>query len=141
MNILLVEDNPGDVRLAQEAFRHSNAPVILHVVSDGDEAMSFLRREGVHVHAPRPHLILLDLNLPKLDGRGTLAQIKNDKDLRAIPTVILTTSDVEDDIRYCYENYANCFFRKPAQWDAFADVVKHVSKVWLGLALLPARME
>src|ERR1700734_3716690 len=93
MDILLVEDNPGDARLAQEAFSHSSAPVTLHIVSDGEDAMSFLRREGVHVHAPRPHLILLDLNLPKLSGRETLAQIKGDNRFKSIPTVILTTSD------------------------------------------------
>jgi len=109
----------------------------LHIVSDGEDAMSFLRREGVHVHAPRPHLILLDLNLPKLSGRETLAQIKGDNRFKSIPTVILTTSDAEEDISYCYENYANCYVRKPTQWDAFGDVVKHVNSVWLGLALLP----
>jgi two-component system, chemotaxis family, response regulator Rcp1 len=98
MDILLVEDNPGDARLAQEVFRQSNAPVSLHIVSDGEDAMSFLRREGVHVHVPRPHLILLDLNLPKLSGRETLAQIKSDNRFKSIPTVILTTSDAEEDI-------------------------------------------
>ena len=137
MDILLVEDNPGDARLAQEAFSHSSAPITLHIVSDGEHAISFLRREGAHVNVPRPHLILLDLNLPKLSGRETLAQIKGDNRFKAIPTVILTTSDAEEDISYCYENYANCYVRKPAQWDAFGDVVKHVNSVWLGLALLP----
>src|SRR5580704_10122450 len=98
MDILLVEDNPGDARLAQEAFSHSNAPVTLHIVSDGEGAMSFLRRDGLHVHVPRPHLILLDLNLPKLSGREILTQIKGDNRFKAIPTVVLTTSDTEADI-------------------------------------------
>jgi chemotaxis family two-component system response regulator Rcp1 len=126
MDILLVEDNPGDARLAQEAFRQSNAPVSLHIVSDGEDAMSFLRREGVHVHVnvhvPRPPLILLDLNLPKLSGRETLAQIKGDNRFKSIPTVILTTSDAEEDVSYCYENYANCYVRKPTH----AGSVEHV---------------
>ena len=122
MDILLVEDNPGDVRLAQEAFRNSNAAVTLHIARDGEEAMSFLRREGVHVDAPRPHIILLDLNLPRLDGRETLAKIKSDKSFKAIPTIILTTSDAEVDISYCYENYANCYVRKPTH----AGSVEHV---------------
>jgi two-component system, chemotaxis family, response regulator Rcp1 len=122
MDILLVEDNPGDARLAQEAFRQSNAPVSLHIVSDGEDAMSFLRREGVHVHVPRPHLILLDLNLPKLSGRESLAQIKGDNRFKSIPTVILTTSDAEEDVSYCYENYANCYVRKPTH----AGSVEHV---------------
>jgi two-component system, chemotaxis family, response regulator Rcp1 len=133
----LVEDNPGDARLAQEAFSHSNAPVTLHIVSDGEGAMSFLRRDGLHVHVPRPHLILLDLNLPKLSGREILTQIKGDNRFKAIPTVVLTTSDTEADITYCYEHYANCYVRKPAQWDAFEGVVKHINEVWLGLAMLP----
>jgi|SRR5580658_4619829 chemotaxis family two-component system response regulator Rcp1 len=139
MDILLVEDNPGDARLAKEAFRHSKAPVTLHIVGDGVDAMSFLRRQGVHVHAPRPHLILLDLNLPALSGRETLSLIKNDDSFKEIPTVILTTSDSEEDISYCYKNYANCYVRKPTRWDAFGEVVKHVNDVWLGMALLPAR--
>ena len=137
MDILLVEDNPGDARLAREAFSASTAVINLHVACDGEDAMSFLRQVGVHIHAPRPHIILLDLNLPKLDGRETLTQIKNDKRFRAIPTIILTTSDLEADITYCYDNYANCYFQKPAQWDKFGDIVKHVNEVWLGLAMLP----
>jgi CheY-like chemotaxis protein len=137
VDILLVEDNPGDVRLAREAFSHSNVTINLHIARDGEDAMSFLRREGVHIHAPRPHLILLDLNLPKLGGRQTLIQIKSDERFKAIPTVILTTSDLEADISYCYENYANCYIRKPTQWDAFGDIVKHVNQVWLGLAMIP----
>ncbi|MEO7837814.1 MAG: response regulator, partial [Anaerolineales bacterium] len=93
VQVLLVEDNPGDVRLTQEAFRGANTSIHLHVVSDGVEAMAFLRKEGIHINAPRPDLILLDLNLPKMDGREVLAHIKADDDLKTIPTVILTTSD------------------------------------------------
>jgi two-component system, chemotaxis family, response regulator Rcp1 len=137
MDVLLVEDNPGDARLAAEAFRNSEVPVKLHTVSDGLEAMLFLRREGAYVRAPRPQLILLDLNLPKVDGRETLAQIKTDPRFKAIPTVILTTSQSEEDITYCYENYANCYFLKPTQWDSFTAIVRHVNEVWLGVAMLP----
>ncbi len=137
MNILLVEDNPGDARLAQEAFRASGISVGLHIACDGEDAMAFLRRQGDHTAAPRPDLILLDLNLPKMGGREILTQIKYDKDFRMIPTIILTSSDVETDIQYCYEHYANCYFRKPTQWDSFGLIVKHVSEVWLGLAMLP----
>lgn len=137
MDILLVEDNPGDVRLAQEAFSRSNSSVNLHVAYDGEMAMSFLRREGDHLGAPRPHLILLDLNLPKMDGRETLAQIKKDENLKVIPTIILTSSDAEPDIRYCYQNYANCYVRKPTEWDGFDLIAKDVNDLWLGMALLP----
>jgi CheY-like chemotaxis protein len=137
MNILLIEDNPGDARLAQEAFTRSRAALNLHIAFDGEDAMDFLRRRGIHTNAPRPDLIVLDLNLPKLDGRETLKQIKQDRNFKAIPIVILTQSDMEADIRYCYENYANCYFVKPAQWDAFGEIVKHINEVWLGLARLP----
>src|SRR5271155_4806943 len=98
INVLLVEDSPGDVRLTQEAFRDANPAVHLHVVTDGVEAMAFLLHEGVHLHAPRPKLILLDLNLPKMDGREVLARIKADANLKTIPTVILTTSEAEQDV-------------------------------------------
>jgi chemotaxis family two-component system response regulator Rcp1 len=137
MEILLVEDNPGDVRLAQEAFSYPNSPIKLHVVCDGETAMAFLRKEGSHREAPRPHVILLDLDLPKMGGLEVLAQIKTDKLLKAIPTIVLSTSDVESDIRSAYENYANCYFTKPAEWDAFGTIVKHVNDVWLGIARLP----
>jgi chemotaxis family two-component system response regulator Rcp1 len=101
--VLLVEDSPGDVRLTQEAFRDANKSVHLHVASDGVEAMAFLRHEGAHVHAPRPDLILLDLNLPKMDGREVLAKIKKDDGLKTIPTIILTTSEAEADIVKSYQ--------------------------------------
>src|SRR5712675_1534570 len=102
IQVLLVEDSPGDVRLTREAFRDANTAIHLHVASDGVEAMAFLRREGAHVHAPRPDLILLDLNLPKMDGRQVLAHIKEDDSLKTIPTVILTTSEAEADITTSY---------------------------------------
>jgi CheY-like chemotaxis protein len=137
MEVLLVEDNPGDARLAQEAFRSSEAVVSLHIANNGEDAMTFLHRQGLHINAPRPDLIILDLNLPKTGGREILTQIKNDADLKAIPTIILTSSDAETDIRYCYEHYANCYFKKPTHWEAFGVIVKHVNEVWLGLAMLP----
>jgi two-component system, chemotaxis family, response regulator Rcp1 len=108
IEVLLVEDSPGDVRLTQEAFRDVNSSVHLHVASDGVEAMAFMRREGVHAHAPRPDLILLDLDLPKMDGREVLALIKEDPSLKLIPTVILTTSEAEVDIVKSYQLQANC---------------------------------
>src|ERR1700736_6821512 len=110
--VLLVEDSPGDVRLTQEAFRDANKSVHLHVATDGVEAMAFLRHEGAHADAPRPDLILLDLNLPKMDGREVLVHIKEDNSLKTIPTVILTTSDAEADIVKCYQLHANCYLKK-----------------------------
>src|ERR1700728_4497419 len=119
MVVLLIEDNPGDVRLTQEAFRASNKAINLRVAMDGVEAMSFLQRTGAQAHAPRPDLILLDLNLPKMDGRQVLAHIKSDESLKLIPTVILTTSDAESDIVKSYELQANCYLTKPVQLEAF----------------------
>jgi len=119
IQVLLVEDSPGDVRLTQEAFRDANRSIHLHVAGDGVEAMAFLRREGAYRDAPRPDLILLDLNLPKMDGRQVLAHIKEDGNLKTIPTVILTTSDAEVDIVKSYQLQANCYLTKPVQLDAF----------------------
>jgi CheY-like chemotaxis protein len=137
IEVLLVEDSPGDVRLTREAFRDANPTIHLHVASDGVEAMAFLRREGSHVHAPRPDLILLDLNLPKMDGREVLAHIKEDASLKTIPTVILTTSDAEADIAKSYQLNANCYLTKPVQLDAFVALVKSVNDFWLINAKLP----
>ena len=109
--VLLIEDSPGDVRLTLEAFREADKSIDLRVVADGVEAMTFLKREGVHADAPRPDFILLDLNLPKMDGREVLAHIKEDEDLKTIPTVILTTSDAEADILTSYQLQANCYLR------------------------------
>jgi two-component system, chemotaxis family, response regulator Rcp1 len=135
--LLLVEDSPGDVRLTQEAFRDANGGIKLHVACDGVEAMHFLRREGPHVRAPRPDLILLDLNLPRMDGRQVLAHIKEDENLRMIPTVILTTSDAEMDIVKSYELQANCYLCKPVQLEAFESLVKIIHDFWLTTAHLP----
>ena len=137
IRVLLVEDSPGDVRLTQEAFREANQSILLHVAADGVEAMAFLRREGVHLHAPRPDLILLDLNLPKMDGREVLAHIKEDDNLKTIPTVILTTSDAESDIVKSYELQANCYLTKPVQLDAFEGLVKSINDFWLTKVKLP----
>jgi chemotaxis family two-component system response regulator Rcp1 len=141
IQVLLVEDSPGDVRLTQEAFRDANKAIQLHVVVDGVEAMAFLRHEGVHVHAPRPDLILLDLNLPKMDGREVLAHIKEDESLKLIPTVILTTSDAEADIVKSYQLQANCYLNKPVQLDAFENLVKSVNDFWLTKVKLPQQMQ
>jgi two-component system, chemotaxis family, response regulator Rcp1 len=137
IEVLLVEDSPGDVRLTQEAFREANEFVHLHVATDGVEAMAFLKRDGVHAQAPRPDLILLDLNLPKMDGREVLAHIKDDASLKTIPTVILTTSDAEVDIVKSYELHANCYLSKPVQLDAFETLVKSINTYWLTEAKLP----
>jgi CheY-like chemotaxis protein len=137
IQVLLVEDSPGDVRLTQEAFRDANILIQLHVASDGVEAMAFLRREGAHLQSPRPDLILLDLNLPRMDGREVLAHIKADDNLRTIPTVILTTSEAEADIVKSYELQANCYLSKPVQFDAFEALVKSINDFWLIRAKLP----
>ncbi len=137
IEVLLVEDSPGDVRLTQEAFREANEFVHLHVTTDGVEAMAFLRREGVHAQAPRPDLILLDLNLPRMDGREVLAYIKDDPSLKTIPTVILTTSEAEADIVKSYQLQANCYLSKPVQLDAFETLVKSINTYWLTEAKLP----
>jgi len=137
IEVLLVEDSPGDVRLTQEAFREANQHVRLHVAADGVEAMAFLKRTGENRHSPRPDLILLDLNLPRMDGREVLVQIKADDDLRTIPTVILTTSDAEADIVKSYQLQANCYLSKPVQLEAFESLVKSINDFWLTKAKLP----
>jgi len=137
IQVLLVEDSPGDVRLTQEAFRDANGAIELHVAADGVEAMAFLRRSGVHARAPRPDLILLDLNLPRMDGREVLAHIKEDVDLKTIPTVILTTSDAEIDIMKSYQLQANCYLSKPVQLQAFETLVKSINEFWLTAVKLP----
>ena len=123
--------------MTQEAFRDANPSIRLHVAADGVEAMAFLRREGKHRDAPRPDLILLDLNLPKMDGREVLAHIKEDAHLKTIPTVILTTSDAEVDIIRSYQLQANCYLTKPVQLDAFESLVKNVNDFWLTKVKLP----
>jgi chemotaxis family two-component system response regulator Rcp1 len=137
IEVLLVEDSPGDVRLTQEAFREANPAIHLHVTTDGVEAMAFLNRQGIHAQAPRPDLILLDLNLPKMDGREVLAHIKDDPVLKTIPTVILTTSDAEADIVKSYQLQANCYLSKPVQLDAFESLVGSINDFWLTKVKLP----
>jgi chemotaxis family two-component system response regulator Rcp1 len=137
IEVLLVEDSPGDVRLTREAFRDANPTIHLHVASDGVEAMAFLKHQGAHVHAPRPDMILLDLNLPKMDGREVLVHIKEDASLKTIPTVILTTSDAEADIAKSYQLQANCYLCKPVQLDAFEALVKSINDFWLTKVKLP----
>ena len=141
IEVLLVEDSPGDVRLTQEAFRDANIAIHLHVASDGVEAMAFLRKEGTHGEAPRPDLILLDLNLPRMDGREVLAHIKADAGLRAIPTVILTTSDSEADIVRSYDLQANCYLSKPVQLEAFEALVRSINDFWLTKVKLPQKRQ
>jgi CheY-like chemotaxis protein len=139
LQVLLVEDSPGDVRLTREAFRDANGAIQLHVAADGVEAMAFLRHTGVHARAPRPDLILLDLNLPRMDGREVLAHIKEDADLKTIPTVILTTSDAEIDIVKSYQLQANCYLSKPVQLEAFENLVRSINEFWLTAVKLPPR--
>src|SRR5271167_2021081 len=141
MEVLLVEDSPGDVRLTREAFRDANSTIHLHVAADGVEAMQFLRHEGNHAGSPRPDLILLDLNLPKMDGREVLAHIKEDDRLKTIPTVILTTSEAEADIVKSYQLQANCYLSKPVALDAFENLVKSINDFWLTKAKLPPQNE
>jgi chemotaxis family two-component system response regulator Rcp1 len=137
LEVLLVEDSPGDVRLTKEAFREANRSISLHVACDGVEAMAFLRKQGPHADAPRPDLILLDLNLPKMDGREVLAHIKEDQDLKTIPTVILTTSEAEADIVTSYQLQANCYLAKPVQLDEFEALVRSINDFWLTKVRLP----
>lgn len=137
IHILLVEDNPGDVRLAQEVFKEARVLNDLHVVFDGEEALAFLRGEGRHAGAPRPDLILLDLNLPKKDGLEVLAEIKADEGLRRIPVVMLTISKREEDVVRSYNLHANCFITKPVDLDQFLSVVRSIEDFWLTVVRLP----
>jgi chemotaxis family two-component system response regulator Rcp1 len=139
IELLLVEDSPGDVRLTQEVLRDASRSIHMHVACDGVEAMAFLRHEGAHVNAPRPDLILLDLNLPRMDGREVLVRIKEDHSLKTIPTVILTTSEAEADVTKSYELQANCYLCKPVQLDAFENLVKSINDFWLTKVKLPQR--
>ena len=137
VEILLVEDNPGDVRLTQEALKEAKVHNNLSVVGDGVEAMAFLHREGSYATVPRPDIVLLDLNLPRKDGREVLAEVKADPDLRRIPVVILTTSKVEEDILKTYDLHANCFITKPVDFDQFIKVVQSIEGFWLSIVQLP----
>jgi len=137
IEILLVEDSPGDVRLTQEVLKEAKVCNQLHVVGDGAEAMTFLRREGKYANSSRPDLILLDLNLPKKDGREVLGEIKSDENLRRIPVVILTISKSEEDVLKSYDLHANCYITKPVDLDQFLKVVKSIEDFWLTIVRLP----
>ena len=137
VDMLLVEDNPGDARLAKEALKDAKVHNNLYWVQDGVEAIAFLRREDNYSEVPRPDVILLDLNLPKKDGREVLADIKADEDLRSIPVVILTVSGAEEDILKTYDLHANCYIQKPLDLEQFVEVVKSIRDFWLTIVKLP----
>jgi chemotaxis family two-component system response regulator Rcp1 len=139
IQVLLVEDSPGDIRITQEALKDAKIHINLHVVRDGEQAMSFLMREGEHANAPRPDLILLDLNLPKKDGREVLQEIKESPTLKIIPVVILTTSAAEADILRSYLLHANCYITKPVSLDGFLTVVKSIEDFWMSVVRLPSK--
>ncbi len=138
IQILLVEDSPGDVRLTQEVLRDARIANELHVVGDGEKAMAFLRRTGPHAGGPRPDLVLLDLNLPRKDGREVLAEMSEDEDLRTVPVIVLTTSAAEQDILRSYQLAANAYVTKPIDLDEFITVVRSIETFWLSIVRLPA---
>ena len=137
IHVLLVEDDPGDVLMTQEAFEHHKLRNQLHVVPDGVEALAFLRREGEHADAPRPGLVLLDLNLPRKDGREVLEEVKNDASLRSIPIVVLTTSQAEEDILRSYNLHANAYVAKPVDFDRFIEVIRQIDDFFVSVVKLP----
>jgi chemotaxis family two-component system response regulator Rcp1 len=139
VEILLVEDNPGDARLARQGLRQCKIPNTLHLVDDGVKAMAFLHRQGEYVTVPRPDLILLDLNMPRKDGREVLREIKEDPSLKTIPVVILTTSRAEEDINKTYALHANCYVTKPLDLPQFLEVVKSIEDFWFSTVRLPSR--
>ena len=139
IDILLVEDNPGDRRLTAEALKEARIGNELHAVNDGAAAIAFLRRQGEYVDAPRPGLVLLDLNLPKMDGREVLREIKQDPGLKSIPVVILTTSEAAQDISNTYEAHANCYITKPVDFEQFMNVVRSIQDFWVTVVQLPVK--
>jgi CheY-like chemotaxis protein len=139
VDVLLVEDDPGDVVLIKEAFEYNKVHNSLHVVSDGVEALDFLYRRDGHEGAPRPDLVLLDLNLPRKDGREVLAEVKADRDLRTIPIVVLTTSEAEEDIVRSYDLHANAYVTKPVDFDRFIEVVRLIDDFFVTVVKLPSR--
>ncbi len=139
IQVLLVEDNPGDVRLTQEAFKDAKVILELHVARDGVEAMEFLQQQPPFEHSPRPDLILLDLNLPRKDGREVLAEVKSDPSLKTIPVVILTTSASDADVEKSYLLHANCYISKPVDMEGFLNVVQSIDDFWLSVVKLPPR--
>jgi two-component system, chemotaxis family, response regulator Rcp1 len=141
IEILLVEDNPADVRLVQEVFKEARIHNKIHVALNGEKAMQLLRRESEYAQASRPDLIILDLNLPKKQGKEVLKEIKDDENLKTIPVVILTTSNVEEDLIETYQNNANCYITKPVDLDNFIKVVKIIENFWLSIVKLPPRVD
>ncbi|HSH60262.1 MAG TPA: response regulator [Acidimicrobiales bacterium] len=139
LEILLVEDSPADVRLTIEALRDAKVANHLNVVNNGEDAMAFLRQEGAYLDAPRPQLVVLDLNLPRMDGKEVLAEVKADPDLRRIPVAVLTTSSAEADVVRSYELGVNCYLTKPVGLDQFLSVVQSIESFWLGVVRLPPR--
>ena len=139
IDVLLVEDDPGDVLLIREAFEDNKVHNRLHVVPDGVEALMFLRQEGEHADAPRPDLVLLDLNLPRKDGREVLAEVKGDESLQHIPVVVLTTSKAEEDVLRSYKLHANAYVTKPVDFDRFIDVVRRIDEFFVTVVKLPSR--
>jgi CheY-like chemotaxis protein len=137
VDILLVENNEGDIRLAEEALRETDFDATLHVVRDGIEALDFLSREGPYSDAPRPSLILLDLNMPRLGGREVLERIKQDDALKSIPVVVLSTSSAREDVALSYQLHANCYFTKPPELNAYLDMVQSIERFWLQMVDLP----
>jgi CheY-like chemotaxis protein len=137
VNILLIEDNPGDVRLTQEAFKEGSIDIKLDVVMDGVEAIKYLKKESPYEQADTPDLVLLDLNLPKKDGREVLHEIKTDNNLKRIPVVVLTTSNAQQDILKSYNLHVNCYVNKPVDFDKFFDIIQKIEDFWLSTAILP----
>jgi CheY-like chemotaxis protein len=139
MQVLLVEDDPGDTVMIREAFDHHSITHVLHCVTDGVQAMAFLRREGEYADRPRPDMVLLDLNLPRKDGREVLAEVKSDPALRSIPVIVLTTSEADEDIARSYDLHANAYVTKPVDLDEFIDVVRRTEDFFANVAQLPRR--
>lgn len=139
IDILLVEDNPGDVDLTREALEESKIKNNLYVAIDGQQALDFLYKKGKYSDSPKPDLILLDLNLPNIDGRAVLENIKEHKDLRRIPVVILTSSKAEEDIIKAYNLHANCYVQKPLDYNSFTEMVKNIELFWMGIVVLPTK--
>lgn len=140
MVILLVEDNPGDIRLTREAIHEGNIVCDLHVAVDGEEALAFLRKEAKYANAPTPDLVLLDLNLPKINGWEVLSEMKTDQNIKKIPVVVLTTSKAEEDILAMYSLHANCFITKPVDFDQFFTIVQSIKDFWFNIVKLPESM-
>ena len=138
INILLVEDNPGDVRLTKEALKEGKIINTMNVASDGEEAMAILRQEGKYADIPRPDLVLLDLNMPKMDGREVLKAMKTESSLMTIPVVVLTTSKADNDILQSYEHHANCYITKPVELEQFIEIVENISDFWFSVVKLPS---